>query len=431
MTEEERAHLQTDEKLDGMIRHLDEVYSRAEKDLRDKWEEFLLRSSERGNELRDAMLSAKTREEKRRAKSEYQKFLQNATLRDKRFKVMAENLAEQYSHINETALAYINGELPEVYALNFNAAGGDISAKVGGYSFQIVSAGTVRELATRDTSLLPYCRLDPAKDTPWNVRKMNGEVLQGILLGESIPDIAGRLKNVTNMNRDSAVRNARTMVTAAENKGRLDEYRAAEDSGVILEREWVAALDKKTRDLHVQLDRQRRAVGEPFQIGGYTIMYPGDPSAAPEMVYNCRCTTIARIKGFRKISGGSLKSGAQGGIINRKASPQLPKEKFTEYLLNPAKDPGKAKGFETALGYTVGDADAMSENISSHYDPDSFEFVRYNGYGNQYQQIMTLEGPNGKTADIITAWIVKDGEDFPRLVTAHLHKKKQQEEQND
>ena len=41
-------------------------------------------------------------------------------------------------------------------------------------------------------------------------------------------------------------------------------------------------------------------VDEDFEVDGYKIEYPGDPSAEPEMVYNCRCTMICRIKGFEK-----------------------------------------------------------------------------------------------------------------------------------
>ena len=299
---ESRAHRQTDEILEAMIRHLNGVYSEAGAELAEKWEAYLLRKDKRLKKLWEAFRDAPNRAEKLLAKAAYERAFRNAVLRDDRFRQLTEDLAERFSHVNETAAAYINGKMPEVYTLNYNASGADISARVSGYTFNLISEGVLRNMADADASLLPHREIDPAVDVPWNVRAMNGEVSKGILLGESIPDIAKRLRNVTDMNRSSAVRNARTMVTSAENKGRMDEYRAAEEMGIILEREWLAADDYRTRDLHRELDGQTRAVGEPFYAGGYEIMYPGDPHAHPKMVYNCRCTLAAHVLGFKPIA---------------------------------------------------------------------------------------------------------------------------------
>lgn len=298
---ERSAHIATDARLAAMIRHLDGVYSEAHAELAEKWEAYLLRKDKRLRKLWEAFRDAPNRAEKLKAKAAYERAFRNAVLRDERFRILSENLAERYTHINQDAVAYINGRMPEIYALNYNASGMDISAHVGGYSFNIISAGVIRNMADADASLLPHRDIDPAVDTPWNIRAINGEVSKGILLGESVPDIAKRLQNVTDMNKVSAVRNARTMVTAAENKGRMDEYRAAEEMGIILEREWLAADDYRTRNLHRELDGQTRAVGEPFVAQKYEIMYPGDPHAHPKMVYNCRCTLTAHVLGFEPI----------------------------------------------------------------------------------------------------------------------------------
>jgi len=39
-------------------------------------------------------------------------------------------------------------------------------------------------------------------------------------------------------------------------------------------------------------------------------------------------------------------------------------------------------------------------------------------YGQKYEVRGTLEGPSGKPALVVTAWIVRWGEDTPRFVTA-------------
>jgi SPP1 gp7 family putative phage head morphogenesis protein len=215
----------------------------------------------------------------------------------KRFTEMKEQCAKQLLNVNQTALAYVNGELPEVYALNYNALAGSVDG-VGGYSFTLVDADTVRNLAVTDKSLLPYKELDPAKDIPWNMKKINAETLQGILQGESMDKIAKRLRNVQEMNKTQAIRSARTIVTGAENKGRQDSYARAEADGIILQKEWLATNDGRTRHSHAVLDGAIVDQDKKFDNG---LMYPGDPSGRPEEVYNCRCTLVAKVNGFKKV----------------------------------------------------------------------------------------------------------------------------------
>ena len=104
-------------------------------------------------------------------------------------------------------------------------------------------------------------------------------------------------KRITTMSRDSAIRTARTAVTGAQNAGRMDSYAAAEKMGIKLKREWVATLDNRTRHAHAMLDGQQADIDKPFKVDGYEIMFPGDTSAPGYLLYNCRCTTIAKVKG--------------------------------------------------------------------------------------------------------------------------------------
>jgi hypothetical protein len=175
---------------------------------------------------------------------------------------------------------------------------------VGGYSFTLVDADTVRNLAVTDTSLLPYKEIDPAKDIPWNMKKINAETLQGILQGESMDKIAKRLRNVQEMNKTQAIRSARTIVTGAENKGRQDSYARAEADGIILQKEWLSSDQPgRTRDWHMPSAFTSLIVDQdkPFENGLGKIMFPGDPSAHGANVWNCRCSMSAVVKGFKKV----------------------------------------------------------------------------------------------------------------------------------
>ena len=287
----DKAHRLTDEKLEEMEKRLSAIYSRAEKEIKKTADEYFSKFAKQDEAKRKLLEQGKITED------EYKKWRKGKVMYGKRFTEMKEQCAKQLLNVNQTALAYVNGELPEVYAINYNALAGSVDG-VGGYSFTLVDADTVRNLAVTDTSLLPYKEIDPAKDIPWNMKKINAETLQGVLQGESMDKIAKRLRNVQEMNKTQAIRSARTLVTGAENKGRLDSHKRAEEDGIILEEKWVATKDGRTRHSHAMLNGETKKTNETFSNG---LEYPGDPSGRPEEVYNCRCTMTAKVLGFKKV----------------------------------------------------------------------------------------------------------------------------------
>ena len=290
----DKAHILTDKKLEEMEKRLSAIYSEAQKDIQKKADEYFAKFEKADAEKRKLVKQGKLTDE------EYKTWRQNKIMYGKRFTAMKEDVAKQLLNVNQTATAYINGELPEIYTLNYNALADTVDG-VGGYSFTLVDRDTVKHLATTDKSLLPFRELDPAKDIPWNMKKINSQVLQGVVQGESIPNIAKRIMNVQEMNKDAAIRSARTIVTGAENKGRMDSYQRAQDDGIVLEKEWLAAIDSRTRDWHAELDGQTKPIDKPFENAIGKIMFPGDPSADGANVYNCRCTLVSKVKGFKKV----------------------------------------------------------------------------------------------------------------------------------
>lgn len=288
------AHYQTDLKLEEMEKRLSAIYSRAEKEIQKTADEYFSKFDKQDEAKRKLLEQGKITED------EYTKWRKGKVMYGKRFTEMKEQCAKQLLNVNQTAIAYINGELPEVYALNYNALESAVDG-VGGYSFTLLDADTVRNLAVTDASLLPYKKIDPAKDIPWNMKKINAETLQGILQGESMDKIAKRIMNVQEMNKTQAIRSARTIVTGAENKGRQDSYKRAEKDGIVMKREWIATNDSRTRHWHAELDGVEVGVDEPWHNEFGDIMFPGDPSADPANTYNCRCSMAAKVIGFKKV----------------------------------------------------------------------------------------------------------------------------------
>ncbi len=305
----DKAHSRTDKMLKRMERELTTIYSNAHTNVQKAWREYMESASDELADLQEAydkVKKAGDMESQRKLGRELRAMKKEYTVQNDRYKQVVERTALELSNVNEIATAYINGQLPPVYALNYNYFASGFSKQ--GISFSLIDANTVKYLATTDKSLLPQYKLNVNKDVRWNTKRLNSEVLQGILQGDSIPKIAKRLERVEKMNESASIRTARTMVTSAENKGRIDMLEKAESEGIIVKKMWISAHDARTRDWHRELDGQMRDKDEPFENAVGKIMYPGDPSANAANLYNCRCALGYKVLGFKK-SGGSLKSG--------------------------------------------------------------------------------------------------------------------------
>jgi SPP1 gp7 family putative phage head morphogenesis protein len=147
--------------------------------------------------------------------------------------------------------------------------------------------------------MLPEWKIHERKDYAWNRQKVENAITQGIIQGEGIEQITNRLTDALITTNENRMRTfARTSMTGAQNAGRQKQMEDAEDEGIILKKRWVATLDDRTRDTHAELDGQEVDVKEPFEVDGMEIMYPGDPDAEPELVYNCRCAMIEVYEGI-------------------------------------------------------------------------------------------------------------------------------------
>lgn len=291
----DRAHERTERIISAMEKRIAGIYSRAGKELAEKAADFLKQF-----EAEDAEKAALVADGKLNKQS-YYLWRRNKIMQTERFMQFQELMAVSLVNTNKIALAYINGRLPEIYSLNYNFTGQGIKDAVSGYSFSLLDANTVKRLSERNAKLLPTKKLDIPKDKLWNRKHINSEMLQGIMQGESIPKMADRLKRVTDMNANSAVRNARTMATGAQNAGRIDMMKKAESDGIIVKKMWIATPFGNYREWHLKMNGTTVDVDEPFESELGKIRFPGDPEAEdPADLYNCRCTLGTEIVGFRK-----------------------------------------------------------------------------------------------------------------------------------
>lgn len=294
MPKPDPAHKETEKILAEMEKKLHEVYKQAYREARQTADDFMKQFREMDKKKRQQVKDGEL------DKAEYERWRRTQVFQGNRYHQMADTLAADMTHTNQIAASVINGYLPEVYAVNHNYGtyeiekGSRINTQYTMYDRQ-----TVERLIRDNPDLLPRkAAVNVPKDQLWNKKHINSAITQGILQGESIDKISQRLAaTVTDMSHTSAIRNARTMTTSAQNGGRIDSYKRAENMGIKLMQVWLSTLDNRTRHEHILLDGQKRKVGEPFEVDGEKIYFPGDPAAEPYLTYNCRCTLIGEVEG--------------------------------------------------------------------------------------------------------------------------------------
>ena len=73
-------------------------------------------------------------------------------------------------------------------------------------------------------------------------------------------------------------------------------------------------------------------------------------------------------------------------------------------------------------GYTVDNAEDLIKNIYQNLSRYPAKMRSNTKYGQPFEVTMRLLGPNGKSAKVKTGWIINNGENHPRLVTAFVDK---------
>jgi hypothetical protein len=97
----------------------------------------------------------------------------------------------------------------------------------------------------------------------------------------------------------------------------------------------------------------------------------------------------------------------------------VPQAKIEGYLLSSAHLVGRHKQiFFRSLGYAQSEWRVLERDIRAFAGRDA-RVTGKTKYGQKYEVRGGITGPNNCTARIVTAWIVRGSEDFPRFLTAY------------
>lgn len=117
---------------------------------------------------------------------------------------------------------------------------------------------------------------------------------QGLNDGDTPDQLRSRLLTAfatdgSQLGPSRAQRIASTEATRAWNAGTLAAAEALTGPDRPLVKQWITRRDTRVRPAHSAADGQLRLLDEPFNIGGYPMQYPGDPSAPADQTIECRC----------------------------------------------------------------------------------------------------------------------------------------------
>ena len=224
------------------------------------------------------------------SKQQYADWRMRKMATGKQYIQMRNTLVEDLSKTAQIAMKYADDRAIDVYALNMNYGTYSIEhdSRID-TSFTLYNHDAVQRMIKDNPDLLPQPKVDIPKVERWNRQHLQSAITQGLLQGESIPKIAKRMQRVTNMDRSAAIRNARTAMTGAQNGGRFDAMKRAQERGIAMKKGWLATLDGRTRDSHAAMDGEEVELDEEFSNG---LMFPGDANGEPSEVYNCRCRMV-------------------------------------------------------------------------------------------------------------------------------------------
>ena len=278
----DKAHRAIDERLEKLEKQLSAFYLAAGVELQKKadayFKQFEKQDKAKQKEVDDGKLT----------EQEYKRWRKKTLMGKTAFTAFKRSTAAMMFAKNEEATKMVIKELSYAYAEGHNQLG-------------ISTIDAVNVLPARGGVPFPVYEVDKSRDMAWNEKKIDAIVLGGIAAGLSLMAVGKISSRLISQNLSAMVRNARTTVTAAENKGRIDSYIEAEDEGYKVQKKWVAILDGRTRHAHEELNGKVQDIDKPFVNSSGEIWWPGDPSSAPANRMNCRCHLVPLVDGKETI----------------------------------------------------------------------------------------------------------------------------------
>jgi hypothetical protein len=336
----------------------------------------------------------------------------------------AANVAERWSHY--TSVDWLSQRLPAAVAEYVSAGMAESSLPTEAYTSTMAVFQRASEQAWSTTDTVEALRAALSPDggetflVPLTASAMltaAAPVVKRDAEGKPIYRATAGLDQGGMNWADRMKRDARTAATGLDGTITLAAMRT---QGVETKR-WVTRRDERVRPAHAGADGQTVPVSEPFIVGGYSMMHPGDRNAPIDLTVNCRCIMISGTLDKDGNEIDTLEAQATGFADDVYAQAKAAEPEITAEMKRLAQATGtRLEGLE----YRLKDQSSLARKIAADARADGLNLadaatkvsdsVRYTviagegNYARAGQSVIDSLRAQGWTARVKNAWAQSD-----------------------
>lgn len=207
-----------------------------------------------------------------------------------------DGIMEQLNAAGADAAALIRDSMVDIYNANRQEATETLALEAG----QMGVYATFAQYDKRQIAVLlqeqqsPFSRLayQNMGQNPAIRRRLQNELAQATILGESQRDIIKRIRKVTGQTVAQARRVAQTERTRVQSQARWQAGNEAAAMGLRVYNTWSTRMIN-SRESHIRLNGKSALQGERFP--GSVLRFPGDPDGPAREVINCFCVLVPNL----------------------------------------------------------------------------------------------------------------------------------------
>lgn len=286
----------TDKAIKKLDKEIQSIYQEAADDIQVKMDDFVKKFKPKRDIQKAKLESGEITQE------QYNSWYAGQVFQRNQWKAKKQEIQQVLTNSNQIAVKMINAESIHVFSANANYGSYSLEHLANiNFNFQLYDSAAVTNLIKNNPQVLPKWKINEPKDYTWNGKKVNRQITQGIIQGESLEKISKRLAtNLSTQNLNHMRTFARTAMTGAQNAGREQSLKNARDMGLNVVKQWMATLDGRTRDTHAMMDGETIKVGDKWHHYKFSngLRFPGDPEGPAREVYNCRCTLVGDLEDY-------------------------------------------------------------------------------------------------------------------------------------
>lgn len=204
-----------------------------------------------------------------------------------------DGIMDQLNAAGADAAALIRSSMVDIYNANRQEATDRLALEAD----QLGVSVTFAQYDKRQIAVLlqeqqsPFSKLayENMGQNPAIRRRLQNELAQATILGESQRDIIKRIRKVTGQTVAQARRVAQTERTRVQSQARWQAGNEAAAMGLRVYNTWSTRMIN-SRESHIRLNGKSALQGERFP--GSVLRYPGDPEGPAREVINCFCVMV-------------------------------------------------------------------------------------------------------------------------------------------